>query len=302
MFCRIHKKGAEALKMTKIGILLSGAASKGAYEYGFLKAIDEFFDKDEIKCVSSASIGMLAAQTYGVGKPQEFERIWKSIDPKKHGRLFLSYGGPGEIRDEICMVFTHDDKPFFEHYVAVWNFTKSKVEYIPFHTLTHEQLQQYIKGAIAIPILTSGEIINGDRILDGAFVDNIPAYPLMEKDLDYILCIYFDNHKYFFENEAFDSKILKFYDFPNQRRLETLAFTPNTFDEMAQYGYDYTLKTLNKIFASKDKATIDQAIKQHNDMQDASHKPRLTVDVVLNNINVMTRKYAKRMSNWEKAD
>ncbi len=288
--------------MAKIGIILSGAASKGAYEYGFLKAIGEFFQKDEIKCVSSASIGMLAAQTFGVGKPEEFARIWKMIDPKKHGRLFLTYGGPGPIRDEICNVFINNHKPFFEHFVAVWNFTKSKVEYIPFHDLTAEQMQQYIKGAIAIPILVKGEIINGDRILDGAFVDNIPAYPLMEKDLDYILCIYFDNHKYFFENEAFDSKILKFYDFPNDKHLETMVFTPNTFDEMAQYGYEYTLKTLKKVFATDDHGEIMAAIKQHNDAQDAAHKPRLTVDVVLNKINVMTKKYAKRMSNWEKTD
>ena len=288
--------------MAKIGIILSGAASKGAYEYGFLKAIDHFFQKDEIKCVSSASIGMLASQTYGIGKPYEFERIWKMIDPKKHGRLFLSYGGKGPIRDEICKVFEKDHKPFFEHYVAIWNFTKSKVEYIPFHELTAEQMQQYIKGAIAIPILTSGEIINGDRILDGAFVDNIPAYPLMEKDLDYILCIYFDNHKYFFENEAFDSKILKFYDFPNDKRLETLVFTPETFDEMAQYGYDYTLKVLNEVLKNDNKEEILVAIKHNNDLQDAEYKPRLTVDVVLNKINVMTRKYAKRMSNWEKTD
>ncbi len=286
----------------KIGIILSGAASKGAYEYGFLKAASEFFGIDSIKCVSSASIGMLAGQTLGIGKLHEFERIWKSINPKKHGRLFLSYGGPGQIRDEICKVFTPADTLCFEHYVAVWNFTKSKVEYIPFHKQPYDKLQQYIKGAIAIPILVKGEVIDGDRILDGAFVDNIPAYPLMDKDLDYILCIYFDNHKYFFENEEFDSKVIKFYDFPNDKRLETLVFTPDTFDEMAKYGYEYTLKTLKKVFATDDKEQIMAAIKANNDAQQAEYKPRLTVDVVLNKINVMTRKYAKRMSNWEKTD
>ena len=43
-------------------------------------------------------------------------------------------------------------------------------------------------------------------------------------------------------------------------------------------------------------------LQHNNDLQDAEYKPRLTVDVVLNKINVMTRKYAKRMSNWEKTD
>ena len=73
-------------------------------------------------------------------------------------------------------------------------------------------------------------------------------------------------------------------------------------DEMAKYGYEYTLKVLNEVFKTDDKAEILAAIKRNNDLQQADYKPRLTVDVVLNKINVMTRKYAKRMSNWEKTD
>ena len=91
IICHKKRKGLSFKKMAKIGIILSGAASKGAYEYGFLKAIDHFFQKDEIKCVSSASIGMLASQTYGIGKPYEFERIWKMIDPKKHMPVLQCY-------------------------------------------------------------------------------------------------------------------------------------------------------------------------------------------------------------------
>lgn len=288
--------------MAKIGIILSGAASKGAYEYGFLKGAVEFFGLDSIKCVSSASIGMLAAQSLNVGKPYEFERIWKSIDPKKHGKLFLTYGGEGSIRDEILNVFTENDKCAFEHYVAIWNFTKSKVEYIPFHNITHEQTKQYIKGAIAMPLLSKGEIINGDRYLDGAFIDNIPAYPLLDKDLDYILCVYFDNHKYFFETADFDKKIIKFFDFPNQRRLETLGFNPSRFDEMVQYGYDYALNTLRELFKNPEKDAVMVAIFEREKQMDREYKPRLTVDVVLNNINVMTKKYIKRMTNIAKAD
>ena len=59
---------------------------------------------------------------------------------------------------------------------------------------------------------------------------------------------------------------------------------------------------MNKVFKSDNKEDILAAIKHNNDLQEAEFKPRLTVDVVLNKINVMTRKYAKRMSNWEKKD
>ena len=153
-----------------------------------------------------------------------------------------------------------------------------------------------------MPLLSKGEIINGDRYLDGAFIDNIPAYPLLDKDLDYILCVYFDNHKYFFETADFDKKIIKFFDFPNQRRLETLGFNPSRFDEMVQYGYDYALNTLRELFKNPEKDAVMAAIFEREKQMDREYKPRLTVDVVLNNINVMTKKYIKRMTNIAKAD
>ena len=65
----MKRKGLSFKKMAKIGIILSGAASKGAYEYGFLKAIDHFFQKDEIKLIYSV------LQKYST--PEDIEKMKK---------------------------------------------------------------------------------------------------------------------------------------------------------------------------------------------------------------------------------
>lgn len=286
--------------MVKIGVVLAGGASKGLYELGVLRALEDYFGLDSIRCVSSASIGAVVAQSYGMGKEEDFERIWKGLDAKKRGSFFLFFSGNKEVLAEIDQVLASGAPLPFEHYVSIWNYTKHRVEYVPFHTLSGERLQKYMRGAIAVPFFTVGELVDGDRLLDGAMLDNIPAYPLLEKDLDYIFCVYFDNCKYVFENEAFDRKIIKLCDFPNSKRLETMKYDPKDFEGRVQYGYDYTMRTVRSLFDGKDRDAVYAAIEEMEQNQEAAYKPRLTADVVLNNMNTVTKKYAKRLSSREK--
>ncbi len=139
-----------------------------------------------------------------------------------------------------------------------------------------------------------------DLLLDGAFLDNIPVYPLIEKDLDYIFCVYFDNCQYVFETPEFDRKIIKLIDFPNEKRLELMTFDPGQFDNMVMYGYDYTAKVLKEIFDDTDTINVYDKIKARELNSDITFKPRFTADIVLNNINIMAKKYSKRLSTREK--
>lgn len=286
--------------MAKIGVVLAGGASKGAYEIGVMRALDEFFGPDSIRCVSSSSIGALIAQGYGMGKVDELAEFWKTLDTKKYGKFTLAYSGNKDLLNVVDDILSQGHNITIDHYVSLWNYTQKKVEYIPFHELSREELKHYVRGAISIPFFSSGEIIDGDRYFDGAFLDNIPAYPLLEKDLDYIFCIYFDNCIYQFENEEFDRKIIKLFDFPNLKRLELMNYNAGSFDNMVEYGYDYTKKIIEKVFISDNKEEVYQAIEEYENSHEITYKPRLTADIVLNNINVFTKKYAKRISSREK--
>ena len=282
--------------MANIGIVFAGGATKGAYEIGVIRAIEEYFGMDSIKCVSSASIGSLITQAHGNGKLDEFIELWKNVSPKKHGRFTLLMAGNEDIVKLITDTLGQENHLPYEHYVSLWNYTQKKVEYVPFHTLEPEKLTQYLKGAISMPIFSSGELIDGDRILDGAFLDNIPVYPLKDKDLDYIFCVYFDNCKYFFEDDEFNRKIVKLYDFPNDKMIEILVFSPESIDQMIQYGYDYTMKTIKELFAFNEPEKVYAAIADNDANNSIENKKRFTADVVLMSINNMTQKYSKRMS------
>ena len=284
--------------MPKLGIVLSGCASKGAYEIGCLQAIEDYFGMDAIDCVSSSSIGGMIGQLYGMGRKRELEQAFRDMDSGKYGRYILGFTNNKQAMEELERILSGDYTMDYKHYVTMWNMADSAVEYKPFHELTGEQLPIYLRAAISFPVFTRGLVIDGKRYMDGALLDNIPVYPLVDKDLDYIFCIYFDNSQYVFENPEFDRKVIKLHDFPNQERLEVLFCDPGSYDRMYSYAYDYTTGLLQKLFADPDPAVVYETIARHNTTNKPAYKHRLTADVVLSGINSMTKKYS--MSNREK--
>lgn len=283
----------------KIGVVLAGGAGKGVYELGVMRALEEYFGVQSIRCVSSASIGMLVAQAFGTGRGEALEQAWKGLN-KKSGSLFLSLSGKEEIHRQISEILSGERKLSYEHYVCVWNYTRHCVQYIPFHTLSGERLQQYIRGAIAVPFFSSGEWIGGERFLDGALIDNIPTYPLLAQDLDVIFCVYFDNYDYTFENPDFDRKVIKLFDFPNRKRLELLNYDLNSFDAKVQYGYDYTMRVIDGIFPGRNIHEVYDGVAQMAQCGNRTYCHRLTADVVLSNLNAAANKYVKRLTCLER--
>lgn len=287
--------------MPKIGVVLSGGMVRGAYEIGCLRAIEERFGKDSIHAVSTSSIGTLNAYGYGVNRLELVEDVWKSIDTAETGRFFPTFAGHPLLLEQIRhKLIREEDKLCCKMYTSLWNFTQKKVEYIPFHELTPEQTREYICASIAIPVFNKGVRIGGDLLFDGAFLDNIPVYPLAQEDLDYIFCIYFDGCNYFFENEEFDRKIIKLSEFPQEKRLEMMFFNPKNIDAMIRFGYDYAKQIMDRIFVSEDRRQILDNIKLYEQSKCQEYKKRLTADVVLNSINTLTKRYAKRISKREK--
>ena len=286
--------------MPKIGVVLSGCASKGAYEIGCLAAIDDYFGPGAITCVSSSSIGAMIGQLYGMGRKEGLIQAFRDMDSGKYGRYILAFTNNKTAVQALEKLLEAPNAPAYEHYVTLWNYSASSVEYKPFHALPPEKLPVYLRAAMCFPIFSRGLVIDGQRYLDGAVLDNIPVYPLKDKDLDYIFCIYFDNARYQFEDPEFDKKVIKLHDFPNQDRLEVLFCDPGSYDKMYAYGYDYTTSLLQKLFADPARDAVIAAIAHHNATNAPAYKHRLTADVVLSGINVVSKKYSKALSTREK--
>ena len=286
--------------LPKVGVVLSGCASKGAYEIGCLAAIDEFFGPGAIDCISSSSIGAVIAQLYGMGRKESLEQAFQDMDSGKYGRYILGFTNNKQAVADLNATLSGESTMAYDHYVTLWNYTDSKVEYKPFHTLTEEELPRYMRAAISFPLFSRGVVIDGKRYLDGALLDNIPVYPLVDRVLDYVFCVYFDNAQYQFEDPEFDKKVIKLHDFPNQERLEVLFCEPGSYERMYAYGYNYTTGLLEKLFADPAPEAVRAAIRHHNETNEPTYKRRLTADVVLSGINVMSKKYSKALSTREK--
>ena len=77
--------------MPKIGVVLSGCASKGAYEIGCMQAIEDFFGRDSIQCVSSASIGCVIGHVLGMNRKEQLAHSFREMDNGRYGRYIFGF-------------------------------------------------------------------------------------------------------------------------------------------------------------------------------------------------------------------
>ncbi len=278
----------------KIGIVAAGGMSRGVYEIGCLRAIAERFDTDEIAAISASSIGTLVSYSFASGKLDKLTDVLKSIETEKAGRFFPSYSGNTEMIQRVRDLSVDGNELKCPVYTTVWNYTEKSVRYIPMHKLTCDESRDYLCAAVAIPIFNKGVRINKCVHFDGAFIDNIPVSPMLEQNIDVIFCIYFDNQNYFFENEAFDRKLLKLYDFPACKRLDGFTFDPKRIDNMIDYGYEYTNRVIDKIFKKTSVEDVYASIEKYNSENADEIKKRITCDTIITNLNKMTSRFAKR--------
>ncbi len=276
----------------RIGVVLAGGMNKGIYEIGCLQAIEEFFGKDSIEVISASSIGSLIAYSYSVGRTEKLVDIWKNLNVGKTARLL-----PRMISNNLVTTHLSDlvneNRPLDQQlYITLWNFTKMKAEYCLLNSCNTEILKDYMVAAMTVPIVNSSVRIHNNMYFDGALLDNIPVYPMLNKKVDYIFCIYFDGENYIFESDEFNKKVIKLNAFPvNKRLLDDFAFTPEKTDEMISYGYYYTKGRLQKIFGG-----------DHIDLTAGEDLPakatatrRCTSDVLLKSLNIVMKRFSNRV-------
>ena len=152
----------------------------------------------------------------------------------------------------------------------------------------------YLRAGISIPIYNKQVQIGSGFYSDGAFIDNTPIYPLYEKSLDYILCIYFDDCSYAFENEAFDKKVIKLPLPLKNLFTETFVLNKDGVAAMIARGYDATKQTLDVVFKNGTQ-DIDfiRSVSALLD-KDKPGKYRITGEVVIRNLNKVTKRIAAR--------
>ncbi len=277
-----------------IGIVLAGGMNNGIYEIGCLKAIAECFPQEDIACISASSIGALVGYSFASGQLQLMTDTLKDLESERTRFAFLSFSRNSGLLNKIRNLACENAPLRYPTYITVWNYSKRKMEYIPFHTLTQQAAKNYLLASIAIPVVNKGIRINNDIYFDGGVVDNIPVYPMLEKNLDFIFCIYFDNRNYYFENDAFDRKVVKLCHFPVQKRYDLLVFDPDRIDPMIEYGYQYTKEIVSEILSKESREDMYSVIASFNRNNEKDRQYRVTADSAISSLNKVMERFAKR--------
>ncbi len=282
----------------KVGLVLSGGFAKGAYQVGALRAIREFVPMEDIACISAASIGAPNAYAFANDRLDLIEEMWRDICDTDSRLFITSILRSSLLQQDIKKLCFEEDKiniPFYVPYLEVTNLANLSVTYKDFSKISSEKLPRYLKASIAFPLYNKAVKIGARSFFDGAIIDNIPVYPLLSHELDYVICIYFDDIGYKFEDKRFDDKVVKI-TFPDMKSVRnSLLVEPKEIEHMLSEGYERTMYILRSIFANghDDLDFIYRAIGIHNTHM-GSPKLRLTGDVVVTNVNKALSMFLRR--------
>lgn len=278
-----------------IGLVLSGGTAKGAYQVGALRAVSEYFQPGEIKCISAASIGALNAYAYASNEVAFAEEMWKSINAEKD-KLFISTVLKDGYLENAIDYLTLKTTDCEKMYVPIFNLKERNNCYVDISGFETDAAKDHLNASVALFPICEPVVIENKKYYDGALIDNIPVFPLLKHDLDYIICIYFDEYNYIFESKAFDNRIVKItFDDNNQLISNSVWFSRENTEYMMAQGYKKAKSILSFVFSSgtENLGQIYSNIETLNSFNPRK-QVRITGDVALNNLNKIAKRLTKR--------
>ena len=285
--------------MANIGIVLAGGFAKGAYQIGILKAIQEYFTINQVKCVSASSIGALNGYAFLVDKLDVAEEMWLTSEFKSARDFAARYLRSSYFADTVETLVGDSGNPASNLYITSFNCTKLKLEYINLRNVKRENLKAYLRAGVTLPMFSHAVDIEGKKYVDGGLVDNIPVKPLMplmkKGAIDYAIIIHFGNDNFIFENSAFDDKLIRIIFMDEKIVKNSLSFDPGSIAAMIRTGYEESMALFDIIFRDgiDDLDAIYKKIHFVNSLK-RNRKLRLTGDVVMGNINKVLKKIFSR--------
>lgn len=277
-----------------IGLVLSGGMAKGAYQVGALQAISEYLKPEQIKYISSASIGALNSYAFASNNLDYARKMWESVNDNTD-KLFISSVLRGGYLTRTISSLSSNKPVCDKLYVPLFHMRNRNNYYVDISKYENPKLTEYLNAAIAVFPICKPVLLGNRFYYDGALIDNIPVFPLLKHRLDYIICIYFDEYNYLFESQYFDNKIIKItFDDNKQIISNSVWFSKDNTEYMFEDGYKKAKSILDFVFSSGTD-NIDYIYSQIETLNSFNPRKqiRITGDVAINNLN----KLAKRLTH-----
>ena len=257
----------------KIGLVLSGGGSTGAYQMGVIKALEEL----NIKCdiVTGTSIGSINGAMYVSGALDKAEAMWNNLNfqsvfsenikyesqkdeldvIKKYIKVATKGGiEPSNLKQNL--IDSIDLDKFYnsdiDYGLTTVNFPSLKAIKLTKKEIKREELFDYIIASSTVFPVFKLKNINNKKYVDGGVRDTMPYDLAIKMGADKLIIV---NTGYFFKYAKIPKKIMDKYDIkiirPKNKTGPSLMFESIQSMKNIKYGYNDAMKTFGKLCGNK---------------------------------------------------
>ena len=248
----------------RLGIVLSGGVAKGAYQAGFLKAFEKLYGRDNISCVSGASIGALNGYAFCADKTEHIYDIWKSIHFDSVSDVMHNVWFHHFLSDSVHSIVSENDELKIPLYVPICYYPIVHLNYCRLYGKYNKKWYNFMRGAISFPFIAGApKFFNGQPVIDGGAMDNIPILPLVKGERpDMIIVLHFSAG--FRPRKILLDDGIPIVDFDvsitNKFRKHSFDFHNQTISSMLESGEKYAEEIYGNIFENAE--TLEELLKR----------------------------------------
>lgn len=258
--------------MGKLGLVLSGGGSKGAYEIGVYAALRHL--KKDISIVTGTSVGAING-VFVVQKDLKgalkfwdhvnFKTIFDEeefppIEDEKLSKIYIQYA-KGFINEGGLDIYKM--KNIFDDYfkasrfynsnidygLVTYNFSKNKPVIKTKKDLTKENIKDYVLASASCYPAFKPYLINDEMHIDGGYYDNLPINLAIDLGATEIIAV--DLRAIGFKKSIKDKTVDIIYISPRNKIGSFLVFDKVQARRAIKLGFNDTMKTFNKLEGNK---------------------------------------------------
>lgn len=254
--------------MSKLGLVLSGGGSKGAYEIGVYKALKKLHKNIDI--VTGTSIGAINGLFIVQKDLRGALKLWKNISFKtiydedsfpimedeklskiymQYAKSFINEGGLDIYK--MKSLFDKSFKPYkfynsnIDYGLVTYNISQNKPVLKIKEELPKENIKDYVLASASCYPAFKPYLIDGEMYIDGGYYDNLPINLAIDLGATEIIAV--DLRAIGFKKNIKNKAVDITYIVPRNKIGSFLVFDKNQAKKSIKLGYNDTMKTFGKL-------------------------------------------------------